>query len=98
MLICWFRRNLSDVGSDTRVAEGRLIQTIVLPHEGGDEIKSRFSIGGPLIVCGDHATNGGPMGNSIRELSMTASHQTRVSTTTAGAARSADRASRKVGP
>jgi hypothetical protein len=42
MLICWFRRNLSDVGSDTRVAEGRLIQTIVLPHEGGDEIKSIF--------------------------------------------------------
>lgn len=53
------RRKISDIDSDTHPTDlGDLIHAIVKAHEPPDDVDSPFTVEGPAIACGDHATNG----------------------------------------
>ena len=54
------RRDFHEAGADARTTDlGALIRAVVTPHETGVEgVSPRFSLTGPSIECGDHATNG----------------------------------------
>jgi two-component sensor histidine kinase len=54
------RRDLRDIGPLPRASQlDALLRAIVKPHEDcSDTARSRFSMRGPAIGCGDHATNG----------------------------------------
>jgi two-component sensor histidine kinase len=54
------RRSFAAAGPDQKAPDlAALVQAIIQPYEDHDEAhESRFSINGPSVQCGEHATNG----------------------------------------